>query len=204
MGNFGKWNVVESYCMSVEIAPSAAKPRGTENKFHSYPFWCPRFWHGMRFRTWIGLLRRNRYRVSLTRWPMALTITLLSLSNSFWYRLHVWCFGRKIAATKLTDDPVFIIGHWRSGTTYLHELFVLDEQFTTPNTFECFMPHHMILSEWFVKRFLKFLIPAQRPMDNVAAGWGRPQEDEFALWNSKTYRPSSDSDGKTACFRFSS
>ena len=26
-------------------------------------------------------------------------------------------------------------------------------------------------------------MPAQRPMDNMAAGWDRPQEDEFALCN---------------------
>jgi hypothetical protein len=26
-----------------------------------------------------------------------------------------------------------------------------------------------------------WLIPKQRPMDNMAAGWDRPQEDEFAL-----------------------
>jgi hypothetical protein len=30
---------------------------------------------------------------------------------------------------------------------------------------------------------LWFLLPSRRPMDNVAAGWDRPQEDEFALMN---------------------
>jgi hypothetical protein len=30
---------------------------------------------------------------------------------------------------------------------------------------------------------LKFLLPKRRPMDNMATGWDRPQEDEFALCN---------------------
>ena len=30
-------------------------------------------------------------------------------------------------------------------------------------------------------RWLGFLMPSRRPMDNMAAGWARPQEDEFAL-----------------------
>jgi hypothetical protein len=39
------------------------------------------------------------------------------------------------------------------------------------------------MSEWFASRFLKFLLPARRPMDNMPAGWDRPQEDEWALCN---------------------
>ena len=30
---------------------------------------------------------------------------------------------------------------------------------------------------------LKFLLPSRRPVDNMLAGWDRPQEDEFALCN---------------------
>ena len=172
--------------MATATAPSspAVKPAaGKDAKFHTYPFWSPRFWHGMRFGTWLGLLARNRFRIHPLRWVMVIIITFTTIGNSLLHLLHVLLFGRKIAGTKLNQDPLFIIGHWRSGTTYLHELFVLDEQFTSPTTFECFMPHHTLLSGWFVTRFMKFLLPSQRPMDNVSAGWDRPQEDEFALCN---------------------
>ena len=30
----------------------------------------------------------------------------------------------------LEEPPIFIIGHWRTGTTFLHELLMLDERFT--------------------------------------------------------------------------
>ncbi|HZZ71940.1 MAG TPA: sulfotransferase [Pirellulales bacterium] len=137
----------------------------------------------MRFRTWMGLLIRNRFRITPWRWAMCVVITLTSLGNSALHFLHALIFNRRLARTKLAGDPIFIIGHWRSGTTYLHELLVRDDRFAFPTTFECFMPQHTLLTEWFVVRFLKFLLPAQRPMDDMAAGWDRPQEDEFALCN---------------------
>src|SRR5207245_5167275 len=50
-----------------------------------------------------------------------------------------------------------------------------------PNTYQCLEPNHFLLTEGLVKRFLYFLMPSRRPMDNMKAGWDRPQEDEFAL-----------------------
>ncbi|HND56132.1 MAG TPA: sulfotransferase, partial [Pirellulaceae bacterium] len=70
---------------------------------------------------------------------------------------------------------------WRSGTTLLHELMFLDERFGTPTTFQCCVPHHFLISERFLPALTSFLLPKNRPMDNMAAGWDRPQEDEFAL-----------------------
>ena len=92
-------------------------------------------------------------------------------------------FGRKLAKAELHGPPVFIIGHWRSGTTLLHELMVRDERLSSPSTFQCFVPHHFLLTEWIFRRFFTFLLPNKRPMDNMSAGWDRPQEDEFALMN---------------------
>src|SRR5262249_32655736 len=90
-------------------------------------------------------------------------------------------YGSKLDRTPIRQAPIFIIGHWRTGTTLLHELLILDEQHTFPNTYECLEPNHFLLTENLVKRFLWFLVPAHRPMDNMRAGWDRPQEDEFAL-----------------------
>ena len=92
-----------------------------------------------------------------------------------------WRYGRQVDATPVAP-PIFIIGHWRSGTTYLHELMVLDDRFAFPTTYQCFAPEHFLVSEWLFARWCGFLLPKQRPMDNVSAGWQRPQEDEFALF----------------------
>src|SRR5207244_917093 len=69
----------------------------------------------------------------------------------------------------------------RSGTTLLHELMIQDRRHGYPTTYECLEPNHFLLTEGFVSRFLRFLMPKERPMDHMKAGFDRPQEDEFAL-----------------------
>lgn len=91
-------------------------------------------------------------------------------------------FGSRIEASVLEQPPIFIIGHWRTGTTYMHELMSLDNRFTAPTSLECFAPAHFLISGSILRLFALFL-PRQRPMDDVAVSWDSPQEDEFALLN---------------------
>ena len=58
---------------------------------------------------------------------------------------------------------------------------MLDERHGYPNTYQCLDPNHFLLTETFFRRWMRFLMPSHRPMDNMPAGWERPQEDEFAL-----------------------
>jgi len=146
-------------------------------------FWIPRFWDGMGVRGWFGLLARNRFDISPLRIAMAVIIGVLSFVNCFLWLIQTILLGRKIDRTEIREDPIFVIGHWRSGTTLLHELLVCDRRHTYPDTYACFAPNHFLLSGWFIKPFLQVLLPSRRPMDNMAAGWDRPQEDEFALCN---------------------
>ncbi len=152
-------------------APPAKKPRD----------WSPRFWEGSDFFAWLRLLWRNRFAVEPPYWYIAAIVSGMSLTNTLLRWLQHSRFGDKIDRTPVPNAPVFVVGHWRTGTTLLHELLILDDRFTSPNTAQCFMPCHFLLSEDFFKRFLWFLMPEKRPMDNMAAGWDRPQEDEFAL-----------------------
>src|SRR5690606_16137142 len=105
----------------------------------------PRFWHGMLISTWLKLLVRNRFRISPTRVPMALAITFFCCGNSLTRMLQELIYGRRAEATEIKEAPVFIIGHWRSGTTMLHELLVLDERHNFPTTYQCFAPNHFLL-----------------------------------------------------------
>jgi len=146
-------------------------------------FWTPRFWDGMNLTGWIRLLVRNRFAVGPTCIPMALIITAASLLNSFLWAVQAIIFGRKIRQTQIEHDPIFVIGHWRTGTTLVHELLALDPRHTYPDTHTCFNPNHFLISGWLLKPCLGFLLPARRPMDNMEAGWDHPQEDEFALCN---------------------
>lgn len=168
--------------MSQTIDKTAVSPP-KKSKVNAYPWYSPRFWHGMRFGDWISLVARHGFRIHPLRWPMAFLITPCSVFNSVMARIQNARHGKKILATKIDQPPIFIIGHWRSGTTHLHELMVLDERFGFPTTYECMAPHHYLLTEWFFRAYANFLLPKKRPMDNMAAGWKRPQEDEFALCN---------------------
>lgn len=76
--------------------------------------------------------------------------------------------------------PIFILGFWRSGTTFLHELLCCDSQFGFPSTYACLNPCHFLLSEKKMHRS-SFEVHTRRPMDNLLYSWSSPQEDEFAL-----------------------
>ena len=145
--------------------------------------WIPRFWDGMNLTAIWRVLSRNRFRIHPICWGMALIISGLAVMNSALWLIQSLIFGRRIAKQEVSNQPVFIIGHWRSGTTLLHELLVLDRRHTFPNTYACFAPNHYLLTRRVFPPLLNFLMPARRPMDNMAAGWDRPQEDEFALCN---------------------
>ena len=143
--------------------------------------WTPRFWDGMGMWGWFSVMARNRFAISPSRIPMAVMIVLISVLNSLLAIVQSVLFGGKIARTKIQGDPIFVIGHWRSGTTLLHELLVLDERHTYSDTYACFAPRHFLVSGWFLRPLVGMLLPARRPMDNMEAGWDRPQEDEFAM-----------------------
>ena len=132
---------------------------------------------------WFRLLIRNRFAVSPSRVAMGCIITVVSLMNSCMGLVQALIFGRKIARAKIEHQPIFILGHWRSGTTLLHEFLVLDHRHTYPDTYACFCPNHFLVSRYLIPWWLRFIMPSRRPMDNMLVGWDRPQEDEFALCN---------------------
>jgi omega-hydroxy-beta-dihydromenaquinone-9 sulfotransferase len=138
-------------------------------------------WGGYPLFAWLRLLARNRLAVHPSRAHVAATTTVFSTGNTLLGLLQEAWFGRRVDRTAIREAPLFILGHWRSGTTLLHELLALDERHAFPNFYQCLLPNHFLLTENRGKRWLSFLMPARRNADNMAAGWDRPQEDEFAL-----------------------
>jgi omega-hydroxy-beta-dihydromenaquinone-9 sulfotransferase len=161
--------------------PSPAPPRPAVRKSQRKQQWAPRIWQGLNFSAWARLAWRNRLAVNLKYGYMPVVITFVSLGHTLLKGIERLVYGRRIARTEIRDAPIFIIGHWRTGTTLLHELLVLDDRHGSPNTYECVDPNHFLLTEWFFQRCPRLLMPSKRPMDDMEAGWDRPQEDEFAL-----------------------
>lgn len=143
--------------------------------------WGAHIWIGSDLIAWLRLLTAGRFAFSPKFLYLAPLGTLISTANSVLGYLQTGLHGAKIRATTIDQPPIFIIGHWRSGTTLLHELLIQDPRHSYPNTYQCFDPCHFLLTEKLARKYLRWLLPARRWMDNMPVGWERPQEDEFAL-----------------------
>ena len=99
---------------------------------------------------------------------------------------HLWenlKFGRKLKKFNFEKSPIFIIGHWRSGTTLLHNILCQDPEAGYLTTYHSVFPNNLG-SKAIFKNFMKWNMPSKRPSDNVRLHIDYPQEDEFAVANS--------------------
>lgn len=87
----------------------------------------------------------------------------------------------QVDAVELDDEPVFIIGHWRSGTTHLHNLMSLDPQFACLRMFEALAPDCSVSTRRWLPTILGKTMPQKRPMDNMVWPMEAPQEEEIPL-----------------------
>lgn len=88
---------------------------------------------------------------------------------------------RETARNPPADPPVFIIGHWGSGTTWMHQLLAGDPRFLTPDTGDCLMPHNLHGSGRYFRWYVRHLLPQTRGFDAVPFSMEEPQEEEMAL-----------------------
>ena len=132
---------------------------------------------------WWSLLRQNQFHVAPAYWHRAIMISLTSALSSALSALESWRYGSAVKATEIETDPTFILGHWRSGTTLLHELLALDtERWACPTTFDVMSPQtFLLITSPLFRAGMRPLVPRRRPMDNMQLGVGSPQEDEFAI-----------------------
>lgn len=123
---------------------------------------------GVTFADWCQLLRREQYRIDPVCWPRALWVTMHSLWNSYAERRVERRFGPAVDATGV-EAPVFILGHYRSGTTHLHELLKTDPKFASPNRFETFNPRTFLGTErWLAPIVEPFMLPRRVQEDEIA------------------------------------
>jgi hypothetical protein len=129
----------------------------------------------------IRLLGQNRFRVERAHLRSLRHIAAISLPATAFGALDSLFYGSKIAATPVFPPPLFILGHWRSGTTWLQKLLSLDPRCACPTFFQCTFPQAFLSGERFLKPRTAEDIPPHRPFDNVPLGVDEPFEEEFAL-----------------------
>lgn len=96
-------------------------------------------------------------------------------------------YQKLLAEKPLENDPLFILGHWRSGTTFVHNIFAQDKHFGYTTTYQTVFPHLMMFGQPMFKKTMGWLMPDKRPTDNMELAPDLPQEEEFALSNMMPY-----------------
>jgi hypothetical protein len=137
------------------------------------------FLYGIPFGRWMQLLWENGFRVSPRYAGRAARITAFSvLSSGFRLLESVLC---KTPTEIPSHPPLFVLGHWRSGTTWLHYLLTQDQRFAFPTVFDTAYPHSFLL--WPDKRraILEPLVENKRPQDNIHVDLGSASEDDMAM-----------------------
>jgi hypothetical protein len=119
--------------------------------------------------------------ISPRYWPRATLIGIAALAALPLRWAETMYFGRWIKNIPIEHPPIFIIGHWRSGTTHLHNLFSQDPALGWVSMYQAIAPDCSLIGGGWLKRLLAWLLPPQRPMDNMVWPIDAPQEEEVPL-----------------------
>jgi hypothetical protein len=134
---------------------------------------------GMTRATWRGVAAQTSGVDAPYRHRAAVLAAMRAVNSAYAYRERRH-YAEAVAATELAGPPTFVIGHWRSGTTMLHNLLALVRRWASPTAMQAGFPETFILAGRLFPTLTRPFVPPQRPMDSVRFGLGRPQEDEFA------------------------
>ncbi len=138
---------------------------------------------------WLKILAQIRFNVRLKHVPKILLITFLNIILYPFVLLEQLIYRKKIRETKIEKDPIFIIGHWRSGTTHLHKILALDKQFGYISLTETSFPHLFLGSSKLLHTLMRPITPKKRATDKVPMFPEMPHEHEFALLFLSLYSP---------------
>jgi hypothetical protein len=125
----------------------------------------------------------SKYGVENAYIGRAMVISLISMIGVPFRIYEKMFYDRKASKVNFEEPPVFILGHWRSGTTHLHNLLCQDPESAYVTTYQSVFPDQTLapFARFIFKNIMKMLIPINRKGDNVKLGTDYPQEEEFAL-----------------------
>ncbi len=126
------------------------------------------------------LLHRNHRNISASSLPRILFLAQSAIWSTVFSTIEHLRYSGRIKSWNYPGDPLFIVGHWRTGSTYLHQLLSLHPALHAPTLLQVAIPNGFIVGEPFYKPVFKTLLSDHRPMDNVKMGMNEPQEEEYA------------------------
>lgn len=135
---------------------------------------------GARFGVLRFLLKKYGYDKTYRKKVFYTSLISLIVTGLSYFDKLVFTLKKK---PKQLKDPVFVLGHWRSGTTHLHNLLCLDKETAFTTTYQTVFPNNLFSFQWLFKGVMRIAMPSHRPVDNVKLDPNYPQEEEFALNN---------------------
>ncbi|WP_417515576.1 sulfotransferase family protein [Minwuia sp.] len=93
---------------------------------------------------------------------------------------RLYCAAR--LPVDLEQPPIFIVGHWRSGTTHLYNIMAKGDFAYVPPV-ATGLPWDLLLIGGLFRPLLEKALPKSRAIDNVPVTPDAPQEDEIAIAN---------------------
>lgn len=144
---------------------------------------------GMRLSRFLKLMFKNGMSIYPKYWLRFLFLLQNGVWASIFYRKEKKLYQEKIKKHKLPDDPIIIVGHWRTGSTFLHQLLALDSNLVTTSVFQGSIPDSFLTSRKSYEPIMGRALKGTRPMDQVKLGMDEPLEDEYALFRLCSYSP---------------
>ena len=141
------------------------------------------------FRSWLKLLWNNKD-IDRKFIPRALFVLLFTFLISPLRLYESVRYGRIVKNTAIHPSPIFIIGHWRTGTTHLHLTMCQDKNLGYVSTFQAFAPGLCLVGERIIKRPLAKMAKKRHPtreIDNIPVSMDAPEEEDLAIANMSPY-----------------
>jgi hypothetical protein len=136
---------------------------------------------GIEAADWLQLLQKNNWRVDPVYMHRLAFVAGMSVPTTVMGKLEDLRFGRKLLGQEIDPTPLFVIGHWRSGTTHLHNLLGRLPGHTYPTVFQVVFPTCFLMTDKVLTQVTSGLMTGTRTYDNVKQGWHEAAEDEIAL-----------------------
>ncbi|HEY6437022.1 MAG TPA: sulfotransferase [Ignavibacteriaceae bacterium] len=96
-------------------------------------------------------------------------------------------YNKKISQHTLTQDPVFVLGFYRSGTSYLHQFLTQDDRFGYHSNFQMVFPDIMLCAEKWLSPVFEFIFRSfhiQDPIHRTPLSFHFPGEEDGAMTTS--------------------
>ena len=134
----------------------------------------------------LRLLAWNRFSVDWRFIPRLLYVSLLVTIFSPLRIYEKIKFDKKIKETEI-PQIICIVGHFRSGTTFLQYLMGQDRNLSFVSTRETMTPWIILSFDKLLDNIVDQHLPDKRPMDDLEMRSRLPYEDEYAIANLSPY-----------------